>query len=385
MFAVVLFFAAWVGHCYLLMLVLNWTYAHPFQRTFLKLMRLVCGLMLGVPPVVALFVGYDIAGFSRAVWEDGTNVLAAAYIWLCVGLGGVAFPVATVCGLLRRKPPQVRHDRTTTIDVAKELGRRPVGHGKHHWIAAQMWNNIFQVDFTTLTVAIPDLPPAWDGLSILQISDLHFCGTLEPAYYQWVLRRAMQDGVPDVVALTGDVIDGEPYLAWIEPVLCELRWNSAAFAILGNHDWWQDAEGVRARLAQLGLTVVGNRWTTHDVRGEALVVIGHEGPWFRPAPDLSSAPAGFRLLLSHTPDNITWARRHGVQLMLSGHNHGGQVRLPLIGSLFVPSKYSRRYDMGTFFRAPTLLHVNRGLGGKEPIRLRCRPQVTRLILHRAPS
>jgi predicted MPP superfamily phosphohydrolase len=66
--------------------------------------------------------------------------------------------------------------------------------------------------------------------------------------------------------------------------------------------------------------------------------------------------------------------------MLSGHNHGGQIRVPLIGSIFVPSKFSRRYDMGTFFEPPTLLHVNRGLSGKEPLRLRCRPQVTRMVL-----
>ena len=69
--------------------------------------------------------------------------------------------------------------------------------------------------------------------------------------------------------------------------------------------------------------------------------------------------------------------------MLSGHNHGGQVRVPLFGSIFVPSRYGRRYDMGTFFEAPTLLHVNRGLSGKEALRIRCNPQVTRIILRRA--
>jgi len=66
--------------------------------------------------------------------------------------------------------------------------------------------------------------------------------------------------------------------------------------------------------------------------------------------------------------------------MLSGHNHGGQIRVPILGSLFVPSRYSRRYDMGNFHEPPTVLHVNRGLSGKEAIRFRCRPQVTRLIL-----
>src|SRR5437870_1659061 len=75
-----------------------------------------------------------------------------------------------------------------------------------------------------------------------------------------------------------------------------------------------------------------------DVRGHQMIVIGHEGPWFRP-PDVSDCPPeGFRLGLSHTPDNLPWAKRHRIDLMLAGHVHGGQIRLPLVGSIFVPSK-----------------------------------------------
>ncbi len=125
----------------------------------------------------------------------------------------------------------------------------------------------------------------------------------------------------------------------------------------------------------------GNGWEQLTVRGEPLVVVGHEGPWFRPEPDLSAAPPdAFRLCLSHTPDNLPWARRHGIDLMLSGHNHGGQIRLPMFGSVFVPSRYGRRYDCGTFHEPPTLLHVSRGLGGEQPLRFNCRPEVTRIIL-----
>ena len=138
---------------------------------------------------------------------------------------------------------------------------------------------------------------------------------------------------------------------------------------------------MRRRLEKLGLTVLGNGWRQVKIRGEPLVAIGHEGPWFRPGPDLKGCPEGvFRLCLSHSPDNIRWARRNGIHLMLSGHNHGGQIRLPLFGSLFVPSMYSRKYDCGLFWEPPTLLHVNRGLAGREPLRYNCRPEVTRLVL-----
>jgi predicted MPP superfamily phosphohydrolase len=120
-----------------------------------------------------------------------------------------------------------------------------------------------------------------------------------------------------------------------------------------------------------------------DVRGQPLLVIGNETPWIKPEPDAALWPQGtFRLCLSHTPDNIVWARRHKIDLMLCGHVHGGQIRLPLIGSIFCPSRYSRRYDCGTFFRAPTLMHVSRGLAGQHPLRYRCRPEVTRIVLTR---
>jgi uncharacterized protein len=217
---------------------------------------------------------------------------------------------------------------------------------------------------------------------ILHLSDLHFYGTPSREYFDVVIRRCMADGIPDLLILSGDIIDGSKYLDWIEPILRPLQWKLAAFAILGNHDWWQDFDAVRKRLASLGMQVISNRWESLDIRGESLVVIGHEGPWFRPPPDLGNCPDGFRLLVSHTPDNIGWAKKHNCQLMLSGHTHGGQIRVPIFGSLFVPSRYSRKYDMGTFHEPPTILHVNRGISGKEAIRFRCRPQVTRLVLRK---
>jgi predicted MPP superfamily phosphohydrolase len=286
----------------------------------------------------------------------------------------------TVVRLFRRRPAAVRDERTERIDVAKELGHRPVGDGRYRRLAGYGFNDLFKVEFTTLTLAVPGLPSAWDGLTVLHLSDLHFYGTPAREYFEFVVRRCLVDDTPDLLVLSGDVIDAPQYLDWIEPVLGPLRWNVAALAILGNHDWWQDPDPIRKRLAGLAMKVLGNGWEALDVRGERLVVIGHEGPWFRPPPDLAGCPDGFRLLVSHTPDNIRWARRHGCRLMLAGHNHGGQIRIPVVGSMFVPSVYSRRYDMGTFHEPPTVLHVNRGLAGKEAIRLGAYPQVSRIIL-----
>jgi predicted MPP superfamily phosphohydrolase len=207
---------------------------------------------------------------------------------------------------------------------------------------------------------------------------MHGCPDLD--YYRFVMDRSA-DWEPDLVAVTGDLVDSKRHHRWVVPVLGRLRWKTAAFAILGNHDKLYEPELTRRRLRRLGMRVLGNTWEQVEVRGQPLVVIGQETPWFTPAPDLTSCPPEtFRLCLSHTPDHVGWARRNGIDLMLSGHVHGGQVRLPLVGSVFVPSCYSRRYDVGIFDEPPTLLHVSKGISGEQPWRNRCRPEVVRLTL-----
>ncbi len=94
-------------------------------------------------------------------------------------------------------------------------------------------------------------------------------------------------------------------------------------------------------------------------------------------------PADFRILLSHSPDLFYKAQRWGIDLMLSGHNHGGQIRFPLVGPVFMPSRYSRRFDRGFFRQNGTLLYVNEGVGGKHPVRYGCPPEISRLVLHAA--
>jgi predicted MPP superfamily phosphohydrolase len=373
---------AWLGHACIVMALVNFVYAHPLHKHFLKFFRITMGLLICAGPIVYLACfGHSITQVLRAALDAPQLWPLAAYVSACLIVGGLVFPVMTIRRLTRPRPSPHVGETTRTIDIAKELGGPPFGDGSTLAMARLPFNDIFRVDFTTLTLAIPGAPAAWDGLTLLQISDLHFLGTPGREFYDRIIQHSMAEGPPDLLLITGDIIDTDTHHDWIAPVLGQLRWNIAAFAILGNHDWWQDHERVRRCLREIGMRVVSNRWERIDVRGEPLTVIGHEGPWFPTPPDLTACPAeGFRLLLSHTPDNIGWAKQNNVGLMLAGHVHGGQVRLPLVGSIFVPSRFSRRYDMGTFFETPTLLHVNRGLSGKEPLRFRCNPQVTRIIL-----
>ncbi|MFN4259013.1 MAG: metallophosphoesterase [Gemmataceae bacterium] len=373
---------AWIGHGGLVLFVLNRIYAQPWPRYLLRSVRLFLGLVVLALPVLWWSLwGWNMPAprvYSHAAWP----VFGVAYIGICMVLGVVAVPCALVLKWRLRKPGVLRSNHTETVDVPAELGWRPLGRGQHRWMVGLPGNDIFRVDCNVKTVSLHGLPSAWDGLSILHLSDLHLRGIPDKAFYAHILERC-QRWQPDLVALTGDVVDSHHHHRWIVPLLGRLRWRIAAFAVLGNHDYYHDPLLVRRRLRRVGFHVLGNRWTQLDVHGLPLIVVGHEGPWFCPEPDLSSCPAGpFRLCLSHTPDNLPWCQRHGIGLMLAGHNHGGQIRLPGIGSLFVPSTFGRRYDAGLFDEPPTLLHVSRGLAGKQPLRINCRPEVSLLVLKR---
>jgi predicted MPP superfamily phosphohydrolase len=87
-----------------------------------------------------------------------------------------------------------------------------------------------------------------------------------------------------------------------------------------------------------------------------------------------------RILLAHSPDQLSWARRNDIDLMLAGHTHGGQIRFPLIGPILAPSRYGVRYAAGTFYLPPVVMHVSRGISGLQPLRFNCPPELTKLVL-----
>lgn len=375
-----LFLAACLGHLTLMVWSHNWWYGQPFSKKLGDRLHLLHGVLFVAGPVgLWLWTGRDFMNLLSFSGGAGREA-AGAYLIVCWFAAAVGLPVNTLMRLLRPRPLALESVRSEVVDFAKELGHRPAGHGKRAWLTALPFNETFQVEFAERTLRLPRVPAVWDGLTILHLTDLHLCGTPDREFFDAVMRRAA-DPVPDIVCITGDIADSYRYQRWIVPILGRLRWGMAAFAILGNHDYWYDPPYIRRRLKRLGIRYLGNGWEQIQVRGEPMVVVGDETPWNKSGLDHSSCPNGpFRLCLSHTPDNIPRARRAGVDLMLAGHVHGGQVRLPLFGSVLVPSTYGRRYDCGTFDESPTLLHVGRGISGEHPLRFLCRPEVTRLVL-----
>jgi uncharacterized protein len=374
---------AWVGHTAVLVFSLNWWYGTGYPHKLLTLVRYSHGLLVVLFPI-AIWQTFDFDSWQVDRSRESLLILLWTYwfgiyrvVCILVALG--ILPWITVRRLLYR-PSALRSNHTITLDAARELGFKPAGNGKYRLMANLPGNDIFRVDFAEKTLALPNLPKSWDGLSILHITDLHLSGTPDRRFFELVADRCRQ-WEPDIVAFTGDTVDSIWHHRWIIPVLGRLRWKTAGLAILGNHDSWYEPGAVRRRLQRIGLKMLDNSWTQIDVRGVPMIVVGNEMPWFKPAPDLSDCPdQGFRLCLSHTPDNILWARENRMDLVLAGHNHGGQIRFPIFGSALVPSRYSRRYDCGVFDEGLTVLHVCRGLSGQHPLRFNCRPEVAKLVL-----
>ena len=384
----ILFGIAWVGHACLWIALLNHLYGRPISKTFLKLWRHFTGVWILAFPAI-MYIAVSLTGSMHVAEDDfGWNLrpmlyfaLVLAYFLAMALIGGLILPLITFDRLLRLPPVSMLVTQSRTLDLWPELGAKLLGDGKWRHIARLPFNGIFRVDFTEMTLAVPKLPAAWDGLSILLLSDWHFCGTPSEAYYLRVIEEIEKQPAADIIALAGDYLDTDEHRKWIVPLLGRLKATEGKFAILGNHDVKHEPDRLRSELTEAGYSIVSNSAMIATIRGVEAVIVGHEGPWFRPAPDLSNVPKDrFRLCISHTPDNFYWGQANGINLMLCGHVHGGQIRLPIIGSIFVPSRYGRRFDMGTFDENGTQMVVSRGLSGKEALRFRCNPQVVRLVL-----
>jgi predicted MPP superfamily phosphohydrolase len=270
------------------------------------------------------------------------------------------------------------------IDLAAQEGKEAlIGQGRHAWLLRLPGNESFRIKAMEWEIAVPNLPDGWDGLSVVHLSDLHFAPCYRRRYFEAVADIA-GEWQADIVAIPGDLVDHDDAIDWLEPVLSRIRGRLSRFAILGNHDLAHQPRRIRRAVARAGFTDIEGRWTRLDLDGGTLAIGGTSYPW-GPALDPAAMPeADFRLLLSHSPDQFPRAARWGVDLVLSGHNHAGQIRLPLLGPIFMPSLYSRHFDRGFFRSGRALLYVSHGVAGQHPIRYGdCFPEVTRLVLRAA--
>ncbi len=318
------------------------------------------------------------------------NRAVLCYVLPCWTLAGITATLWVLRHGLNLGRGAVRRNHTTVVDVAAQLGYWPVA-GLHGRIASLVpANQALQIAVQQIELELPRLPPSLDGFSITLLSDLHYTGHIGIEYYQAVMREANALGA-DIIAVCGDVVDHVRFLAWIPDTLARLKAPQGVYFILGNHDMFTgEAPRVRQALVDAGLINLGGRWLTLAHNQAAIVLAGNELPWLKPAADMQSCPPRttdrpqLRILLSHSPDQLPWARRNDFNLMMAGHTHGGQFRLPLIGAIACPSWHGVKYAAGTYCEEPAVMHVSRGIAAETPLRLNCRPEVTKLSL-RCPA
>ncbi len=279
-----------------------------------------------------------------------------------------------------------RRERWMSFAAATLLLAFVAGEGRRAWLresygarvgGAQVVSLLQPVTTTDLaidryTVSSSRLPR--ERLRVVHLSDLHVNELLSPDYYAQV-NAEVKALEPDMIVLTGDYISKAQRVGLLRQWLKELpRAADGTYAVLGNHDYWTDQpELVRAAFEQVGARVL----TGECVAAAGGRVCGTDAPW---GPGLKAAAlagnGGFTLVLSHTPDNVYEVAEGGADAMFAGHTHGGQIRLPLLGALIVPSRYGRRFDRGQFVVGPTSLFVSSGVGADSPaIRLWCRPTI----------
>ena len=254
-----------------------------------------------------------------------------------------------------------------------------------------LWGNC-SLQTTETALVSPALPPAFDGLRIVELADLH--GRVFGRGSRRLLA-AVRRAEPDLICIDGDLFDEHTDLAMLPPLLRGLCAIAPVSYVTGNHEW--RVPGLRGILAQMracGVTVLQDDWRVLRRGEDALVLAGTDdpcGPAERKTPaeliaDIraEAGEAAFLLLLTHRNDQLPQWSALGVQAVLAGHCHGGVVRLPFVGGLFgTDRRLFPAWDAGLYRQGETALYVSRGLGYTNVhFRLFNRPEVAVIVLRR---
>jgi uncharacterized protein len=269
------------------------------------------------------------------------------------------------------------HARSVTSRMKIPMGKNLYGR----------WFRDMRVEFNELSLDVRKDRISRHGLTLVQLSDIHTGPYLEGPELAWVMDRVTAMD-PDIIVLTGDYVNRDP--AELYPCLgslAKLKARGGVFAVLGNHDFWGDEDEVAEALEGIGITVLRNRGVDLDINETRFHLAGVDD-WKEKRADLKSASRDrsdrhLSILLSHCPQMVEDAAEEGYDLVLSGHTHGMQIRLPIwrqIASRFMHN----RFDHGHSRHGDTHLYISRGLGVVTlPWRYKCPPEVTRIRLKQA--
>ena len=236
----------------------------------------------------------------------------------------------------------------------------------------------------TRDIMVRGLPSALDGLRLGVITDVHHSAVVSAAEVTRAVTM-LKDAAPDIVVLGGDYVSffDRAYIAPVAELLAPLAGAPfGSFAVLGNHD---DEREMPAALTARGFTVLKDQRTAVTIKGERLDIAGIRF-WTRGPADIAhvlKGTGGTTILLAHDPRRLVEAAALDVQLVLSGHTHGGQVVMPGVGAIA-----GRKFPVlaGYDTRENTSIFVSRGVGTVYlPVRINCPPDVAILTLRTAPA
>ncbi len=241
--------------------------------------------------------------------------------------------------------------------------------------------------FVTRRIEIPvrGLDPAFDGYTIAQLSDLHI-GAFTPLWWAERWARAANATGADLVVVTGDMVtSGVAFHEDIAQLVGALRAKDGVYVIMGNHDYFGEGEPLVSLLRSRKAHVLRNQGVVLERSGARLFLAGMDDTWTKRAnldASLADRPEGVpTVLLAHDPDRFPQAVQRHVEVVLSGHTHGGQIAMPFLGRFINASKLAHRFHIGLYKDGDSTLYVHPGLGTTgPPMRLGVAPAVALIKL-----
>jgi uncharacterized protein len=239
-----------------------------------------------------------------------------------------------------------------------------------------------QIEITEITLNMPHLDQAFWGYRLVQFSDIHMDTWMTREHLDAIVELVNQQN-PDLIAITGDFVGNNParHAQDLVVSLRKLKSNDGVVAVLGNHDHWRDPHTVSEILKASGIRELANR--VHSLqRGESFLHIAGIDDYMSRAARFDQVLAQLpgketAILLAHVPDFADISGPSGrFALQISGHSHGGQINLPLVGPPYLP-RFARKYVSGLYQVGKMMLYTNRGIGKVHlPFRLNSRPEIT---------
>ena len=245
------------------------------------------------------------------------------------------------------------------------------------------------LETTHIELPYKSLPKSFDGLKIAHFSDIHY-GFYYGVEELSVLVDEVNKQNPDLILFTGDLFDGEvlPYAEECARELNRLKAPLGRYAVLGNHDYYTGRTKAKLAYEQSGFRLLTNRSEMLKINNQTIQLVGLDDMFYGKV-DINAAFSGvdphtFTLLIAHEPDYADRTSAYRVDLQLSGHSHGGQVRLPIIGAILTPPG-GRTYVQGLHLLenqdVPSYIYTTRGVGTTHvPIRFLCRPELSMITL-----